>query len=559
MAKINGGELVVRMLRKAGVDTVFGLHGAHIDTIFQACVDHGLPIVDTRHEAAAGHAAEGYARAGNRLGVAVITAGGGFTNVMTSVANAFFDRTPVLYIAGSGALRDAETNTLQAGIDQVAMAKPITKWATQITLTQNIPRMLAQALRIAQSGPRGPVLLDIPWDVLTSEVEEDAASLPAAGPVELAPAPSADAASKILTLLASSKRPVMVLGSEATRSDAAASVREFAELSGIPVFAEYEAAGLLPAGHPLSGGVVQNLYNLNAATGRPDVVLMLGVRFGLYTGHGSGSLIPREAQVIHVDSDARELGRLQDTALSVIADARETLCALIARSAEVRWPDNTAWADTVRNAVAMRRARIETEARSAQFIHPFHAVAEIARSIPRDTVVVADGAEAYTWFTEVLEPLAPGRFLTHSYLGSMGVGLGIAVGAKAAVRRQPVLLVTGDGAVGFSIAEFDTMVRQELAVVVIVLNNRSWGATLHFQRAVVGPDRVHHTTLDNGAYHEAAAAFGAVGYYITELAQLGPAIRSAFAAGKPACINVRIALDPAPPETRLMMGEDPFK
>ncbi len=135
MATITGGERLVRALKAAGVETIFGLHGAHIDTVFQACMDHHLPIVDTRHEAAAGHAAEGYARAGNRLGVALVTAGGGFTNVVTPLANSFLDRTPLLVITGSGALRDAETNTLQHGIDQVAVATPITKWAHRITNT----------------------------------------------------------------------------------------------------------------------------------------------------------------------------------------------------------------------------------------------------------------------------------------------------------------------------------------------------------------------------------------------------------------------------------------
>src|ERR1700730_17114447 len=145
MATITGGERLVRALKAAGVEAIFGLPGAPIDTVFQACLDHKLPIIDTRHEAAAGHAAEGYARAGNRLGVALVTAGGGFTNVVTPLANAFLDRTPVLVITGSGALRDAETNTLQHGIDQVAVAAPITKWAHQITITDNIPRIVAQA------------------------------------------------------------------------------------------------------------------------------------------------------------------------------------------------------------------------------------------------------------------------------------------------------------------------------------------------------------------------------------------------------------------------------
>jgi acetolactate synthase I/II/III large subunit len=557
MAKISGGELVVRTLRQAGVEQLFGLHGAHIDTIFQACADHQLALIDTRHEAAAGHAAEGYARAGNRLGVAVVTAGGGFTNVMTSIANAFFDRTPVLYLAGSGALRDAETNTLQAGLDQVAMARPVTKWAVQITQTQNIPRILAQALRIAQSGPRGPVLVDIPWDVLMNTVEETEAPIPTGMRVELHPAPASIAVTKMLTILTQAKRPVMVLGSEATRSAAAAALLAFAERSGMPVFAEYEAAGLLPAAHPLNAGTVQNLFNLNASIGRPDAVLMLGVRFGLYTGHGSGVLIPHEAQVIQVDTDARELGRLQDIALPVLADPRETLLAL--QAAKGTWPERSEWAATVRHTVAARRAHIESQATQGEPLHPYLAVAEIARSIPHDTVVVADGAEAYTWFTEVIAPQAPGRFLTHSYMGSMGVGFGIALGAQTAVKKQPVMLITGDGSVGFSIAEFDTLVRKQLPLVVVVMNNRSWGATLHFQQAVVGKDRVYNTRLENGAYHDVASAFGAQGYYVTKLAELGPAVRQAFAAGKPACINVRVALDPAPPETRLMMGENPFQ
>src|SRR5215831_9432515 len=145
MVTITGGELVVRTLLAAKVRHVFGLHGAHLETIFQSLARHGVPIIDTRHEVAAGHAAEGYARATRTLGVAMVTAGPGFTNVITSMANAYLDRTPVLYLSGAAALRDAETNTLQAGIDQVSIARPLTKWAHQITTTQQIPRLVAHA------------------------------------------------------------------------------------------------------------------------------------------------------------------------------------------------------------------------------------------------------------------------------------------------------------------------------------------------------------------------------------------------------------------------------
>src|SRR6185503_17046137 len=221
---ITGGELVVRTLEKAGVQRLFGLHGAHLETIFQSCRTHGIPVLDTRHEVAAGHAAEGYARATRKLGVAMITAGPGFTNVITSMANAFLDRTPVLYLSGAAALRDAETSTLQAGIDQVA---------------------IAQAIRLATSGPTGPVLLDLPSDVLGAQVEEGSVTIP--DPIPLAPAaPAQEAVTRALHLLREARRPVIMAGVGAWQSACERELREFVESAGIPVFSDFQAHGLLP-------------------------------------------------------------------------------------------------------------------------------------------------------------------------------------------------------------------------------------------------------------------------------------------------------------------------
>src|ERR1044072_5850636 len=171
MALVSGGELVVRALRKAGVEKLFALHGANVDPIFQGCLDHGLTIIDTRHEMNAGHSAEGYARVTQGLGVAVVTAGGGMTNAITSMANALLDRTPVLYLCGSGMLKQRQMNTLQHDIDQVALARPATKWAHYVTCADQIPLLVAQAIRIATQPPRGPVMLDLPLDMLFSTVE----------------------------------------------------------------------------------------------------------------------------------------------------------------------------------------------------------------------------------------------------------------------------------------------------------------------------------------------------------------------------------------------------
>lgn len=560
MGRITGGELVVRSLLEAGVDTLFGLHGAHIDAIFQACMDHGLPIIDTRHEAAAGHAAEGYARAGARLGVALVTAGGGFTNVMTSIANAFLDRTPVLFLTGSGSLRDTETNTLQAGIDQVAIAGPVTKWAHRIMRTQQIPRLLAQAVRIATAAPRGPVLIDIPWDVLTESVEEDSAPVPKMTPTRAA-APDSGALRAALEVVRTARRPVLVVGSEAKRGKAGESLARFVKFTGIPAFADYEGLSLLSGIEEGGGGLVQGLWGFNSHGAAPDAVMMLGTRFGLNTAHGSGALVPREARIVQVDPDARELGRLQPIALGIQADVGATLEALNeAAPGEKAWPDLKDWRATVRELVQARYERVAAGCGKPGRLHPFHASQIVARFVDTNTSIVADGALTYLWLSEVISKARPGEFLCHGYLGSMGVGFGTAIGSEVAGREagRRTLLITGDGAVGYSIAEFDTLVRKKLPVIVIVMNNSSWGATLHFQQLAMGADRVTNTVLENGAYHEVARAFGADGYSVEDAAGLEWALRSALANNRPSCINVQVALDPIPPEEKLLIGQDPF-
>ncbi|MEE4452096.1 thiamine pyrophosphate-binding protein [Novosphingobium resinovorum] len=561
MANITGGAAVARTLKNAGVEAVFGVHGAHIDTIFQALHDLGQPVIDTRHEVAGGHAAEGYARTSRSLGVALLTAGGGFTNGLTSIANAWLDRTPVLYIAGSGPMRDDETNTLQAGIDQVAMATPVTKWAHRVLSAEHLPRLISQAIRIATSAPFGPVLLDIPWDVLTCEIDEDI--LKTAGPLSALP-PSRPAPSEVadvLDLLDRAQRPVIIVGSEASRSDTRGALRAFATKTGIPVFSDYEGLNLLSHLPPdLHGGLIQGLFGLDRKGQQPDCVLMLGLRFGLSTVHGSGQLIPHSADIIQVDPDARELGRLQHVNLPIRTDVAGMLEALAEATATRDGIARTVWQNVVRKHLEDRACAVAAAAMPAETLHPFTAAKLVAEHVGPDVAVVADGALTYHWLSEAISAARPGAFLCHGYFGSMGVGFGVAVGSQVAAGKTGgrTVLVTGDGAVGFSLAEFDTLVRHGLPTIVIVMNNRAWGATLHFQQLVVGADRVTNTRLENGSYSAVAAALGADHYEADSAETLAQALRTAFQAKRPACIDVRVALDPIPPEENILMGKPPF-
>ncbi|HXX19982.1 MAG TPA: thiamine pyrophosphate-binding protein [Candidatus Acidoferrum sp.] len=555
MATISGGELLVRTLIRANVKHIFGLHGAHLETIFQSCLDHNIPITDTRHEVAAGHAAEGYARATRSLGVAMATAGPGFTNIITSIANAYLDRTPVLYISGSSGLGQAETNTLQSGIDQVAVATPITKWAHRITVAQDIPRLVAQAIRLATSNPTGPVLLDMPMDVLVTQVDENAVTIPEKVLVDSRALPEPQEVDAALKLLAGAARPVIMVGVGAYFSHAGAELRAFAEATGTPVFSDFQAHGLLPSSHPLYGGTFHKMADLSAPDQRPDVVLAVGVRFGLFTLGMSDLAVPLAAKIIHIEVDPKEIGRLRQVAVPIVADPRETLHAMNASAKSQKWPDRSRWQQTIRNAKVERCKRMQKDLeRTGPPIHPLQAVSAIVDNIAENTVIIGDGAEAYHWMNEVIRQNHPGSYITHGFLGAVGFGLGLAMGAQVAHPKRPVLCLVGDGAIGFTIAEFDTMVRRNLPVVAVVMNNHSWAASQHFQEIVSGKNRLSATELRDANYHEVAAAFGAYGQRVTDVKDLGPAIKAAFASGKPACINVAIDIAPIPPEVHLLMS-----
>ncbi|MHC4108515.1 MAG: thiamine pyrophosphate-binding protein, partial [Planctomycetota bacterium] len=236
MAKVDGGELLVRMLEQAGVREIFTLHGGHLDAIFQSARDHGFRLIDTRHEQAAAHGADGWARTTGKPGVAIVTAGPGVTDAVTGAANAFLDCSPMLLIGGAAPLRQDETLPLQGGIDQVALLSPVTKWAHRVTHTERIPDLVAQALRTATTGRPGPVYLEIPIDVLFARVDEEQVFVPAHIAPETAPAPAPEAIERAIQLLQSAERPAILAGGGAWFSGVGSELLSLAEKTGIPVF-----------------------------------------------------------------------------------------------------------------------------------------------------------------------------------------------------------------------------------------------------------------------------------------------------------------------------------
>ena len=541
MAVIDGGELLVRTLVRAGVDTVFALSGGHLDPVFISASEHGIRIVDTRHEAAATHMADAYSRTTGRLGVAFITAGPGVTNGLTGIANAHVDASPILVIGGRFPLRDEDRLALQS-LDQIPMVQPITKFARTILHTDRIPEMTAMAIRHALSGKPGPCFLDVPLDILFTPIEEEEVPI-FRDPVPTGlPIPNSDSIDQAMDALSSAERPVIFAGGGVRFSGARDELREFTERTQIPVFATAKARGCVsentPLGYggfglPASRGVQQ------AAGGPPDVVLLLGARVGMFTGSSGGArpMIPADAKVVQVDLSAEEIGRNREVDLGLVGDVRETLRVMNDRAKNISFPERSRWIDALVEArSSFREIHASLMYREERPIHQARLCREIANFLDDEDILVADGGDTANWMGEQAIVDEDGRYLSHGYLGCLGIGLPFGIAAQVAHPGRRVIILVGDGGVGFNFAEFETAVRQQLPIVVVVNNDQGWGMIRHDQAKRYG--KTVAAELGLVRYDKAAEGFGCHGEFVEDATEIAPALERAFASGKPACINV---------------------
>lgn len=534
----DGGAAVVRVLRNAGVDRIFLLHGGHIDPIILAGTAAGIRMIDTRHEAVTGYAADASMRMTGQISVSLTTAGPGFANVLTAITSAYLDRIPVLFIAGAPPLRDIEKNVLQGGLDQVAMARPVTKWAGRATSPETAVRLTEQAIRSALSGTPGPVYLELPIDVLFSDaakIQIEDRPIARAAP----PAPFGGAVEKAIAVLNAAQRPIIMAGTGTVLSGAGAALAAFAESSGLPVFTNVKAAGILPRGHANACGVFSDIGRSRL---RPDAVLLIGARLGMYTG-GADGVIPREAQLIQVDIDEREIGRERVPEVGIVADCRLTLEALA--GAGVSWPDRAEFLVEAKGARRWIENRFGNVGRQSEGpIHPYRALRSLREVITDDVLVISDGGDTSGWCEIGLADLAgpPGTYASVGYLGNLGMHQGWAIAAQLAHPEKRVICVTGDGSIGFQIMEFDTYVRHNLPIVTVVLNNASWGMSISGQHAMWN-GRDIAVRLAGTRYDLIAEACGGHGELVQDPNDLADAYSRALASGKPACINVIMATD----------------
>ncbi len=560
MAKINGGEMLVRALEQEGVREIFTLHGGHLDAIYAACREHNFRVIDTRHEQAAAHMADGWARTTGRPGVAVVTAGPGVTDAVTGVANAFMDSIPMILIGGRSPLADDDKLPLQA-VDQMGILRPITKWARSVTHTARIPEFVAAAFRHATSGRPGPVFLELPIDVLFARAEESEVEFPQNYRPKSPPGPSRDSLAQALAWLKEAKRPALLAGGGVWFSQAAAELARFAELTDTPVMTNSKARGSIPEDHPLSFGgfgAIHPAAHARSGGQSADLVILLGTRIGLFTG-GRNSVIPNDARVIQVDIEPEEIGRNRGIELGIVSDCREFLRQAIELAGNAKFDGHAEWLDRLGAIRTAQAHRFDDALKKTDGpIHPARMAREIVNALDREAVVVADGGETAAWMGNAWTARHPGRFLTHGYLGCLGTGLPFALAAKAAHPDRQVFCILGDGSAGLNFAEFHTAAKNNLPITVVINNDQQWGMSKHGQELMWGKGRHMATELGMVHYERAAEGLGAHGELVERAEDIGPAMKRALSCGRVACLNIVTDRDVIEPGTLAMYSAGPM-
>jgi acetolactate synthase-1/2/3 large subunit len=536
----HGGKLAARALKAAGVDVVFTLSGGHVMGIYDGCLDEGIEVIDVRHEQAAVHAADAWARLRpGRVGVAVLTAGPGVTDGVTGVANAWRANSPILVFGGQGPFANLRRGSLQE-MDHVSMMRPISKWADACYQTHRIPEYVEVAVRTALSGVPGPAFLEIPMDVLHAPVALDEVPLPRFRDYRVSTTASPAALQAGAELLAVSARPVLMAGTSLKWSEGGPALRRFVEATSVPCFTNGMARGQLPMSHPQ----FFNRSRKDALAGA-DLVVLAGTPLDFRMRFGAS--IPTEARILQLDLDETLIGHNRSADVGLAGNLGANLDALLdalARSGAA--VDASGWSAELREIEDKAEAALAAQLSSDEVpIDPLRLCREIADVVAADDsmIVIGDGGDIVAQVSKVLRVPDRGTWMDPGPLGTLGVGMPFALAAQRAFPDRRVLIVYGDGSFGLNGFEYDTAVRFGLPIVGVVGNDSAWGQMMRPQSMLYGEDRLVATRLAYTRYDRVVEALGGHGEHVTEPDQIRPAIERALAAGKPALVNVEIRQD----------------
>jgi acetolactate synthase-1/2/3 large subunit len=554
-APAHGGAHAVAAALRHGARTMFTLSGLHVFPLYDGAVkaDPPMRIVDVRHEQTAVFAAEATARLERTPGLAVLTAGPGVTNGVSAMTTAYFNGAPVVVLGGRASDARWGSGSLQE-IDHPQLLAAITKRAWTEHEAGRVGASVDEAFRLATARHRGPVFLDIALEAAFGAAgEADPAgpggAAPDSGDHDGRDAPDPGAISAIARLLAAAERPVLVLGSDVWLDHADTAARQAAEELRLPVIANGQGRGVLPADHEL---LVTRARSV--AFGQADLVIVVGTPLDFRLGYGEfgGRDGAPRARVVHVADAASQIAAHCPLAGSAAGGLAAFFTGLTAAAGRAARGWTSAWLPALQaardQAVAADAALLSSD---ADPIHPLRIYGELAKLLDSDAVVIGDGGDFVSYAGKYIEPQRPGGWLDPGPYGCLGTGLGYAIAARIARPSAQVVLLLGDGAAGFSLMDADTLVRHKLPVVMICCTNGNWGLEKHIMRALYGYD-VAADLQPQCRYDQVVTALGGAGELVTSPAAIGPALRRAFDSGVPYLVN--IATDPQVAYPRSTVG-----
>lgn len=529
MPHLHGGALCAEAFHREGVSHVFTLCGGHIQHIYDGCLDRGIRVVDFRHEQAAGHAAEGWARATGKPGVALVTAGPGVTDAVTAAANAMRGGVPMILVGGQGPRFFSGMGSLQE-MDHVTLLRSITKWSIQVPETRRIPDFVAMAFRKATTGVPGPVFLEMPLDILMNMEKSEDLHWPTQYRTEHVAGGDPAGVTAAAALLSGAERPVAIVGTQWWWSPYRDSIHEFVRRYDLPTFLNGGARGALRPDDP-------RFFRLcrAGALRQADVVVVFGTPWDFRLDYGN--VLSPGTKVIHVDLDPDVIGHNRGADVGIVGDTGLVMRSLAEAGARVH-PD---WVQAVRGMETKRYEKMLPEMHSdATPVNPLRFSHELAQAIPEDASVICDGGDIVGTAAKLVATSRPGHWMDPGPLGTLGVGPSFAIAAKLARPSSPAFIIYGDGSFGLNGMEYEAAARQGIPFVGVMGNDAAWTQIRRGQVQLFGPDRAPATTLAFTRYDQVVEALGGHGEYVERAADIRPAIDRALASGKPALVNVKI-------------------
>ncbi|MEM3550284.1 MAG: biosynthetic-type acetolactate synthase large subunit, partial [Candidatus Bathyarchaeia archaeon] len=479
MAVMSGAKALLESLKREKVKVIFGIPGGAILDVYDVLYDYDIRHILMRHEQCAAHAGDGYARASGNVGVCMATSGPGATNLVTGVATAYMDSSPLVALVGQVPRRLIGRDAFQE-VDAVGITNPVTKHNFQVESASEIPKIVRQAFYIAASGRPGPVLIDIPKDVQIETAQmsfEEEVNILGYRP-DFDPHPIQ--LKKAVELLVSAERPLIIAGGGVIISNASQELISIAELLLAPVATTLMGKGSIPENHPLATGLVgmHGTVASNTLIQEADVVLAVGMRFSDRTT-GKMEEFCQDSKIIHIDIDPAEIGKNIKVDVPIVADAKKALCQIKKLLEEkIKKKECSRWVNKIKEL----KEQLETKINRGGELKPPRLLSEIRRLLPENAIITTEVGQNQMWAALYLKIYKPRTFISSGGLGTMGFGFPASLGAKVACPEVPVVDIAGDGSFIMTEQDLATSVIERIPVIVVVLNNSVLGMVAQWQR-----------------------------------------------------------------------------